>query len=373
MAKKKDGLDSVKIKTLNDLYYSPENPASFSSIDRLFDEAQKLVPDIKRSEVEEWTKSQLTYTLHKSVRKNFIRNRIIVSSIDEQWEADLVEMQEFSRQNQSYRYILTVIDCFSKYAWAVPIKNKTAKLVTSAFESILAERTPAALRTDKGKEFINSGFSKLLENHCIRYYSSSNRDIKCAIVERFNRTLKAKMFKYFTSKGTRKYVDVINKLLKSYNNAYHRAIKMPPIKVNQSNSSQVFQNLYGKSCLRDVYRSNKKIPRLEEADQVRVKYKQKPFDKGFYPNWSDQIYNISSIDKVQLLPVYTLNSEIGEKVVDKKFYDKEVQHVKADEHRVEKVLKRRVYKGKIQYFVKWLGYSTTHNSWINSDDLKSLG
>ena len=107
----------------------------------------------------------------------------------------------FSRQNNGYRFILTVIDCFSKYAFALPLKNKSGSEVKSALQRIIEERKPEKLQTDRGKEFINSSVQNYLKENDIQFFTTFNTLFKCAIVERFNRTLKAKMFKYFTFTG----------------------------------------------------------------------------------------------------------------------------------------------------------------------------
>lgn len=368
-----DGSAQNKIdKVLNSIYYTPDNPSGFASLDKLYSEAKKKIPNLTNADVRKWASSQLTYTLHKPVRKNYKRNRIIVNDIDEQWEADLVEMQEFSKANKGYRYILTIIDVFSKYAWGLPLKNKSGKELTEAFANLLKSRRPAAIRTDMGKEFVNAQVQKLLSNYGIRFYTSSNRDIKCAVIERFNRTLKSKMFKYFTAKGTRRYFDMLPSLIQGYNNSHHRAIKMSPAAVNEANKQLVFENLYGKKSLLELYLQPKNSSKLNENDQVRKVHKFNPFDKGFYPNWTDQTYKITKIDKGQKLPVYELTDQAGEVLKEKKFYDKELQKVTTNTHRVEKILKRRVYKGNVQYFVKWIGYSANYNSWINSEDLTTV-
>lgn len=344
----------------------------FASREKLYKQAKKEIADLTREEVCEWLKGQITYTLHAPARKRFARNRIIVARIDDQWEADLVDMQEFSSRNCGYKYILTVIDCFSKYAWVRPLKSKTGIAVRDALVSIFSGRKPAALRTDKGKEFINKPVQDLLKNNNIRYYTANNSEIKCSIVERFNRTFKSRMYRYFTARGTRKFTNVLDELVHGYNQSFHRSIRMAPIDVNEENSNKVFKNLYGYDSLRELYMAQKRPSKLASGDDVRIKYKLGPFDKGFYPNWSDQVYKVSSIDAAQNLPVFTIDGVTEKNVDNRKFYSNELQKVIADVHRVEKILKRRVYKGEAQYFVKWLGYPSSCNSWINSKDITLL-
>ena len=167
---------------------------------------------MKQKEVKEFLDTVDTYTLHKPIRKKFQTRRVYVKGIDDQFQADLVEMREFSDENNGYNYLLTVIDCFSKYAWAKPIKNKTADEILKAFDEIFKERVPSKLQTDKGKEFINNKFQKFLKKHNVILFST-NSEFKASIVERFNRTLKTKMWKYFTQVGNKKWVNIVDDLV----------------------------------------------------------------------------------------------------------------------------------------------------------------
>jgi len=133
------------------------------------------------------------------------------------------------------RYLLTCIDVFSKRAWAVPVRRKSARDVTEAFERILTDQKCNMVQSDKGTEFLNSTFQTMLKSHNIHFYTRENEDLKAAVVKRFNRTLKQKMFRYFTYKNTRRYVDVLDDLLHSYNNTHHRSIGMAPLEVNKEN------------------------------------------------------------------------------------------------------------------------------------------
>jgi len=119
------------------------------------------------------------------------------------------------------RYLLTCIDVFSKRAYSVSIRTKSARDVVVAFEKIFSDRKCNMVQSDKGKEFLNAAFQSMLQSHGIHFYTSENDEIKASVVERFNRTLKTKMYRYFTHANTRRYVDVLDDLLHSYNNTYH--------------------------------------------------------------------------------------------------------------------------------------------------------
>ena len=145
--------------------------------------------------MQNYLRSAQTYTLHKPTRRRFTQNHKYVAGIDAQWQADLADIQRISKQNGGMKYILTVIDVFSKFAWAVPVHSKDAQGITAAFGQVLTTanpRHPKRLQTDKGKKFFNSNFQTLMKRHGIQYFASESKP-KAAVVERFNRTIKTRI------------------------------------------------------------------------------------------------------------------------------------------------------------------------------------
>lgn len=351
-------------KILSNIYYDVQHPASFSSANKLYLAAKQFIPNLKIKNVQDWLQSQITYTLHKNARKNFARNKIIVKHIDEQWQIDLVDMQEFARQNQGYKYLMTVIDCLSKYAFVQPIKNKTNKDVISAFQKILkGGRKCFYLQSDQGKEFVGNPFQNFLKEQEIHHFTSNkNSTIKCAIVERFNRTLKEKMFKYFTAKGTRKYIDKLENFVKAYNNSFHRSIKMKPTSVTPETESEAFCNLYGTTNYRSLLKRH--YSKLAVGDIVRKRYILGPMDKGYYPKWSDELYKVSNIIKGDIKAAYKIKT-MNNSPVKGRFYIEDLQKVTENFYRIEKILKTRTRNGIKEYFVKWIGFGNEYNSWTS--------
>jgi hypothetical protein len=162
-----------------------------------------------------WYKD-LADELHKPIRKKFPKRRVIVYGIDEVWAIDLVDMKHFSRINKGYKYLLTVIDIFSKYAWAIPIKSKKPESSLEAFENILesSNRKPEKIWCDGGNEF-KGVFQKFLDKNKILKYMTHNEG-KSVVVERFNRTLKERMWKQFTIDNTNQYLDMLPLLMEKY-------------------------------------------------------------------------------------------------------------------------------------------------------------
>ena len=333
--------------------------------------------------------NDLADELHKPKRKNFPKRRVFSKSPNHIWAADLVEMIPYSKQNKGYRYILTVIDIFSKFAWAVPMKRKTGVETTDAFAKLFKEQTPPTrIWVDDGKEFHNQNMYKLLEKHSIILYTTHNETKSC-VVERFNRTLKTKMWKYFTANYTRKYIDILPALVEKYNKTYHRSIKTTPEEaMKRENTVKVFKALYDKDkekqkeagtstskalydhikALYDKDKDNDKEkefgpPKFQVGDRVRITKKKNIFAKGFTPNWKDEIFIISRL-KPTKPPTYVIRDERGEEVGGA-FYEQELQKSHTTTYRIEKVLRRRTKGGKKQEYVKWTGYDSSHNQWIN--------
>ena len=310
----------------------------------------------------DWSQ-QLAEELHKPITRNFRKRRVISHSIDKIWAADLVEMKKYSKWNKGIKYLLMVIDVFSKYGWIVPLKEKKTESVSLAFDHIFkkSKRKPEKLWTDKGSEFISKHFKDFLKRNNIMLYHTQNEE-KSSVVERWNRTMKNKMWKMFSANNSTIYWDKLDKLVDDYNNRKHSRIKMSPSEASKTeNEKQVFVNLYED----EIFLKPGK-PKFSIGDKVSLsKYKRKVFDKGYTPNWTEEVF---VVDKVNLTKPITYNviDLLGEKV-EGSFYEKELQKAKQQTFRIEKVVRRDNKKKKA--LVKWKGYSNKFNSWVDFKDL----
>jgi hypothetical protein len=135
-----------------EFYFDPKSPASFSGLSSIIQTHQNLNKNPKKNEFKNWILNQETYTLHKPLIKNFKREKVKVNGIDDLWQVDLVDVSNLSRENKGYKYLLTIIDVFSKRAWVAPLKNKTGESILNAFRKIIKERKPKKIQSDKGSE-----------------------------------------------------------------------------------------------------------------------------------------------------------------------------------------------------------------------------
>lgn len=355
---------------INRIYYNVSNPAGYSSLNKL---TNAMRGKMNKDEVKKWLQSQETYTLHKPVVRRFTRNKYILSNYNELWQVDLSDMRTYSQYNDGFKYILCVIDVFSKYAFARPMKKKDSESVKKCFESIFSEAraTPRHIQSDKGTEFVSKVVRDYFKNKKINYYTTNNPDIKASIVERFQRTLKMKMWRYFTHRNTYKYIDILQELLYSYNNSYHSSIKMRPVDVNFNNIMTVWSNLYDRQKSEIKAFNNTS---LNIGDHVRITKYKHIFQKGYETNWSDEIFIIESIINRSPHLVYTLK-DLQDEPITGTFYSKELQKVAYNPtimYKIDKIIRSRRVGNRKEVLVKWKGYPAKFNSWISASSLEEI-
>lgn len=308
------------------------------------------------------SKETIVNEIHKNARKNFKRRRVMLKDIDDLWQADLIDMQAHSKENANNKYILTIIDTFSKYAWAYPLKQKDKANVTHTFGSLLKKgRIPKNLQTDLGTEFYNNKFKKLMRQYSINHYSSYSTK-KASIVERFIRTLKSMIYKQFSLQGNYKWSKgLLDKVINQYNSSFHRTIGMSPIQVNHNNKDILLQKY---KTLDEALLLICKPKKLNVGDYVRVSKYKGTFEKGYTPNWSTEIFKIKKVQNTT--PETYLLHDARDQPILGAFYGEELQKTKHPNiYLVENVLKRKGNK----VFVKWLGLSNSENSWIDKSNV----
>ena len=276
-------------------------------------------------------------------------------------------MQKLSKWNRGYKYLLMVLDLFSKYGWIVPLKTKTGLEVAKAFESLLVKNKPKMLWVDKGKEYYNKNVLDLLAKDKIKVYSTENEE-KSSVCERWNRTIKDKMYKRFTMQNNTVYVDILPKILASYNNSRHRSIGMTPFQARKpENYGKVYFNLYGDLARENNRTKTNKKNEFRVGDRVRIsKYKRVTFDKGYTPNWTEEVFIIDEIRFTN--PITYKIKDLNGEVIKGTFYREELQKTDQEVYRIEKIIRKS--KGKA--LVKWKGYPDEFNSWVPAGDLKKI-
>lgn len=273
-------------------------------------------------------------------------------------------MIAYAKENDGYKHILVAVDCFTKYCWLRAMKDKRPESTRAAFQDIIDtdKRIPHRIRTDRGTEFQNRLMKTFYEENNILFFTTTNQTIKCAMVERLNRSLKSRFFRYFTSKGNHRYINCLQDFADSYNNTIHRSIKMTPNDACSADAAIVFQNLYEGKSLRDLLLTEGK-PKAKEGDLVRIAYDKDKFDKSYFSTFTDQVATVQKVRK-KPEPMYSL-LDYRNQVIPRHFYGSEVQKIPEPSYRVERVLRERIRNVKKEYFVKFLNFPSSENSWVS--------
>ena len=295
---------------------------------------------------------QLANELHKPIIRKFEKRKVYSAFEDNIWGVDLADMQLLSKYNKGIRFLLCVVDIFSKYAWVAPSKDKKGISIVKAFQSILKQSNskPKKIWVDKESEFYNAYFKKWLRDNDIVMYSTHNEG-KSVVAERFIRTLKSKIYKYMTSISKNVYIDKLDDIVDEYNNTYHTTIKMKPIDVKDNTYINTSKEI------------NNKDPKFKVDDYVRISKYKNIFTKGYMPNWSEEVFVIKKV-KNTVPWTYVINDLNGEEITGT-FYDKELQKTSQEEFRIEKVIRPKGDK----LYVKWKGCDNSFNSWIDKANL----
>ena len=332
--KKEEEKKKISDATLLRQYRDPTQPGSLGGVQRF-----AKTRGISAGRARVLLQRDLVYTLHKPTRRRFPTLPVLVFGPDEKWAADLVEVQTLAKYNKGNRYLLCVIDVVSKYAWVEPLKSKTYAAVTQAFEKVLRRargRTPLKLQTDDRKEFYNKTFRGLMTRRGIRHFSTAG-NTKASVVERFNRTLKQRPYRYFTVKNTLSFVPVLPEIVQGYNRSHHRSIGMAPRDVDRDNIEEVWQRLYAKRGKRKPKR-----PALKVGDRVRLKKKHRTFKKSYLPGWTEEVFGVTRLRRGPV-PTYK-NAELDDTPVRGTFHAHDLQKVGVgddDLFRVDRIVKRR--------------------------------
>ena len=234
--------------------------------------------------------------------------------IDDIWSLDILDLKDYGpKNNRGYRYVLVIIDNFSKFGWTIPLKNKNAQTIKDSFENILtsSKRKPNLIETDRGKEFYNNIFQDFLNKNNIRLYSR-NSSYGAVFAERFIRTIRDLLKKIVFEQGDAKWIDVLPTITKQYNNRIHSSTKLTPIQASlKKNEGYVYKNLLDK---------RKKVkPKFQINDLVRTADLKKTFSKGDTTSWSYKLYKITEIinDTIPSYKIDNLKERYNESILKK--------------------------------------------------------
>jgi hypothetical protein len=390
------------------VYFDPRNPGSFGTKKKILasKEVSKLqktenLKESIRHELDQWLEGNRTYTLHKLLPRKFHRQKMVSLGPGFQIQCDLADMQRLAGANQNIKYLLNIIDIFTKKADSLPLKNKKPEAVVQALRFSLdrgqvwgwhgqngggfgfGQRNPRYMYTDSGGEFCNKLMKIFLQKRGIIHVIARG-DHKAAVVEKFNFTIKRRIYALLTASNSLRYIHKLKDIVYAYNHSYHTSIGMRPIDVGMHNLEIIRQRLYGKG---DAYAVNERNP-LNVGDYVRVSKLKSVFSpKSYLPQQTEEIFQIvkrdapaptglpREIQERQGGPfLYILKDSTGS-LIKGRFYAKQLVRVQQPtEFLVEKILQKRKnpVNGRVQYLVRFQGYTKEADRWLNANQLRRL-
>lgn len=358
---------------LEEIYFDPKHPAGYTGAEALYRWAKKKYPVTKKF-VEKWLQGVESYSLHKQVRRKFPRNKVIVDSIGEQYDMDLLDMSNAAKYNDNYKYILVSIDIFSRFLRVRPLKSKKGEHVVQAIKTVFKEQVPMRVRTDKGREFLNPAVKKLFKQKHVVHIVAQNTEIKANYSERVNKTLKKKIYRYFTEKQTYRYIDKLQDFVYSYNHAKHRSIKKAPADVTIANQKDVWFQQYAVPLLLNERSKVKNNKQIKVGDLVRISHIKRAFEREYDLKWTGEYFVVSDIDKSRRIYMYQLK-DYSDEPIKGLFYAQELNKVRIDPnqpYKIEKVLKTRKKGKQKEYFIKFLYWPDQFNTWLSAKELVHL-
>ena len=343
---KKKKKKKVTPSQLADAYYDTRRPSAYGSISAL-----QQATGADRNTVKNWLLGEKTYVSHRLARKKFDKDTIIVQGLNDQVSSDLADVSAFASENQQTRFLLVCVDSLSKFAMVLPLKDKKASTVGEALRRMYSRspRKPRCLRSDRGKEYLGESCQRVLKELGIRHFTTYSKT-KAAIAERYIRSLKSKIYKHFTATGRHRYIDVLQDLVKGYNDSVHSSTGMAPSQVTVYNSHKVWNKLYG-----HLVKAKHQEPSLKIGDKVLISKELNPFHKQYTGDWSTEIFQVADVRKSRgAKPRYLLVDAAGEAVLGA-FKRTELQPLALTERVLHKVMRsRRDAMNRVP--VQWRGY-----------------
>ena len=362
-------------KSLSKIYYKPGNQGAFSGADNLMAAFKKLHPNqkITKKIVLDFLSKQTAYSLHRKHFKKYPSNPMYFPRVNHQLSCDLIDFQSISQHNDGYKYILVAIDGLSRYVYTEKLKTKTGKAVKDSLSKVLDRcfELPKVLNSDRGTEFTASVVQKMLKSKNIHFFTSHG-DTKASNVERVIKTLKEIIYRYFDKTLQRNWIDILWKITETYNQNYHRVIKMTPEEAQElPNAIKLSEQAHLK-----MSGVKKETATLSKGDIVRLNLNLGHLAKKYEQSWSRALYRVVSEAHYTTggpRPMYNV-SELNGNLIQGRFYQEELLKVDKEtfldeyDFPIEKV----VEKGRKESKVKWLGYPTTYNSWVKNSAIKQV-
>ncbi|KAL3108903.1 hypothetical protein niasHT_011453 [Heterodera trifolii] len=303
-------MDLKKLCLLEFLYKDLSSPVAFTSVESLLREARKTQPKINRTDVQNYLATQRTYTLHRQAKRRYRRLPTLAPGLHTEWQADLAIFDRLAKQNRGYKYLLVCIDTLSRQVFVEPVKTKTSANMIIAFGRIFkrSKYIPWKVLTDQGKEFTARAVQHFFRAKDVEHFCMlTSPQFHAGMAERANRSIKERLYRYFTERNTYKWIDVVQDIVRAINHSPNSSIGMRPADVNFKNAEALRQKLH--NAAENVVRRQ---PRYRVGDRVRIEKYKHVFQKGYLPRFTNELFTVAEVHSERSPVVYRLRDDHNE-------------------------------------------------------------
>ena len=342
-------------------------PHSFGGKYRSYNEYKNL----SRKKIDESFKFNDIYSRFKQYRRSKYDNPVYCWKKRDQFQADICYMTDKTlvQASNGYKYLLVVIDVFTKYAWLFPLKSIKAVEIVKCFKELFKTAKPVNLTTDAGTEFVNLNVKRILKKNGITHFIARGRT-KAQVAERFILTIQRLIYQICRSQNTNNWVSVLDKSMKIYLNRRHRTIKMSPIQAEMDKNQIALTRTHKLRYIKMEQKRRK--PKFKIGDSVRISLNRSKFKRGYFQSFSTEVWYVENVMTNLPFARYIVKDANGE-VLNCVLNENElVRYIPNDVYQVEKIIKKRKKGKKTQFFVKWLHHNEKFNSWIDEADIVPL-
>lgn len=354
-----------------DNYHTPGHPTAFAGVDKV---VRYYDGRAGRDAVVRALESSDTYTRHREYKQPKYYNPYYVYSRREQAQADLIDVRELAPHNDGVKYLLLIINLFSRRVWMYPLKNKSAVATRNALQiwiNSLGGGQFQIFATDSGTEFRNVHVRNLLRQHNIAQQFKSGTS-KASFAERANKSLQVLLYKYLTNSQSFRYIDKLAAIVNTYNNRPHRSLdNVTPHEADKPRSERWISGV-----LRRLHEERRakalKRPKFKVGDTVRIKILAKKISgdsRAYVPQFKGEYFTVVGVKTNMMVPMYKIRSQDSGDIISDSFYGEELQRVTGNVYKVERIIKSRGRGRNRQHFVKWMFFGPQHNSWIRASDV----
>ena len=344
-------------------YSTPGHPVAYSAphtVAKYF--------NISQSRAKKILEHNEGYTVHREYKQPKFFNPFYVHGRREQVQGDLIDVSRLAANNNNIRFLLLLIDIFSKKIWLYPLKNKSAtsmeRIVQTWLESL--DVKPDKLATDRGLEFRNQRVQNILASNDVEWQALGGT-MKAAVAERANKTIQILIYKYLTKKETTRYVDVLQRFVETYNKRGHRSLNgMCPQDADLPRNENEIKAIHHARYEKIAQKRKSYLP-FKVGDLVRIKTQAKKISsssRAYAEQFKGEYFRVVRINRTLPIAMYHLRSLDTGEMIEGGFYAQELQHQRGNVYKIESVLNRRTRRGVREIYVKWKDFGPQWNEWI---------